>query len=113
MSLPRHQHDRRGSSAAREHQRFRRPRRYQIDTSALLHRHFLPERYGFWRSPSEVDWAHDWEFVSRWIDEPWQASLQPTAHYTLETSHQDLAAVRTMHAVAEEERLANLARSGE
>lgn len=88
----------------------RRSRRYQIDTSALLHRRFLPERYGFWRSPSDVDWAHDWEFVSRWVDEPWQASLQPTSHYTLETSHQDLAAVRVMKAVAEEERLAALAR---
>ncbi|MGI8484773.1 MAG: glycosyltransferase family 2 protein [Thermomicrobiales bacterium] len=91
----------------------RRPRRFQIDTSALLHRRFLPERCGFWRSPSAVDWAHDWEFVSRWDDEPWQASLQSTVHYTLETSHQDLAAVRVMKAAAEEERLAALARSGE
>ncbi len=90
----------------------RRPRRFQIDTSALLHRRFLLERFGYWRPPAEVDWAHDWELVSRWVDEPWNASLQPTAHYTLETSHQDIAVVRMMQAVAEEERLAAISGPG-
>lgn len=81
----------------------RRPRRYQIDTSALLHRRFLLDRFGYW-SPPDVGWAHDWELVSRWDGEPWIATLQPTVHYTLETSHQDLESVRWMKMVADEER---------
>jgi hypothetical protein len=84
----------------------RRPRRYQIDTSALLHRRLLLERFGYWRRPEETDYAHDWELVSRWEGEPWVASLQPTLVYTLETSHQSLATVQVIKAVAEEERLA-------
>jgi glycosyltransferase involved in cell wall biosynthesis len=84
----------------------RRPRRFQIDTSAILHHRFLLDRFGYWRSPGEVDWAHDWELVSRWDGEPWVATLRPTLHYTLETSHQDSASVRVMKAVAEEERRA-------
>ncbi len=80
------------------------PRRFQIDTSAIVHRRFLPERYGYWRPPSETEWAHDWEFVSRWADEQWVASLQPTLHYTLDTSHQGPATVEFMKAVADEER---------
>jgi len=84
----------------------RRPRRYQIDTSALLHRRFLLDRFGYWVSPPEADWANDWELVSRWVGEPWIATLQPTLHYTLETSHQGLDSVRLMKSIAEEERLA-------
>jgi hypothetical protein len=82
----------------------RRPRRYQIDTSALVHRRYLLERYGYWRPPAETDYAHDWELVSRWDGEPWSASLRPTLRYTLETSHQEKRAIATIRAVAEEER---------
>jgi hypothetical protein len=81
----------------------RRPRRFQIDTSALLHRRFLLDRFGYWKSPTEVDWAHDWELVSRWEGESWIATRLPTAHYTLETSHQNQASVRMMQQVAGEE----------
>lgn len=84
----------------------RRPRRFQIDTSTLLHRRWLLERFGYWRPPSDADWAHDWELVSRWEGEPWVASLRPTLRYTLETSHQTLDTVRRMKAVADEERRA-------
>lgn len=86
----------------------RRPRRYQIDTSALLHRRYLLERFGYWRSPADTGYAHDWELVSRWDGEPWVASLRATLRYTLETSHQDERALRTIKAVADEERLASL-----
>ncbi len=82
----------------------RRPRRFQIDTSALLHRRGLLDRFGYWRPPRDVDWAHDWELVSRWVGEPWAASLRPTLKYTLETSGHDLDAVQFMKAVADEER---------
>lgn len=82
----------------------RRPRRYQIDTSALLHRSLLLERFGAWRTPNEAGYAHDWELVSRWDGEPWRASLEPTLHYTVETSHQTGEAIRQIKAIAEEER---------
>lgn len=59
------------------------PRRYQIDTSALLHRRSLLDRYGYWRPNAEADWAHDWELVSRWSGEQWAASGKPTLRYTL------------------------------
>ena len=84
----------------------RRPRHYQIDTSALVHRRSLLERFGYWRAPSEAGYAHDWEFVSRWQGEPWVASLKPTLRYTLETSHQGHRALQVIKAVADEERRA-------
>ena len=82
----------------------RTPRRFQIDTSALLHQRWLLERFGYWREPTEANWAHDWELVSRWTDEPWVASLRPTLRYTLETSHQTRETVAHMRAVADDER---------
>jgi glycosyltransferase involved in cell wall biosynthesis len=81
----------------------RRPRRFQIDTSALLHRRSLLERHGYWRPPADVGFAHDWELVSRWENEPWAASLQATVIYNLETSSQDAATVRHIRQVADEE----------
>jgi glycosyltransferase involved in cell wall biosynthesis len=85
----------------------RRPRRFQIDTSALLHRRFLLDRFGYWRPAAAADFAHDWELVSRWEGEPWVATRLPTAHYSLETSHQDHESVRMMKAIADEEAAAS------
>ncbi|WP_064441946.1 glycosyltransferase family 2 protein [Hoyosella altamirensis] len=62
---------------------YRVPRRYQIDTSALLHRRWLLDRYGYWRPNAEADWAHDWDLVARWTGEAWAASGRPTLRYTL------------------------------
>jgi glycosyltransferase involved in cell wall biosynthesis len=87
----------------------RRPRLMQIDTSALLHRSFLPERFGYWRGHAEP-WgvAHDWELVSRWEGEPWAASLRPTVSYTLEQSQRGERLREAVRSVAEEERRAAL-----
>lgn len=82
----------------------RTPRRMQIDTSALLHRRRLLERYGYWQPTDAVGYAHDWELVSRWTGEPWRASLRPTLHYNMATSQQELATVELMRQVATEER---------
>ncbi len=81
----------------------RRPRRFQIDTSALVHRRSLLERHGYWRPPSDAGFAHDWELVSRWENEPWAASLQTTVIYNLETSSQNAATVRHIRQVADDE----------
>jgi glycosyltransferase involved in cell wall biosynthesis len=91
----------------------RRPRRFQIDTSALLHRRILLERFGYWKPLCEADWAHDWELVSRWDGEPWAASLQPTARYRLRDKPQVEAFLKVVREVAEEERLATLAGTAE
>lgn len=82
----------------------RPPRRYQIDTSALVHRRFLIDRFGYWRSAADADGAHDWEFVSRWEGEPWVASHQPTLVYTYDPARHHPDLVRHMQAVAREER---------
>jgi glycosyltransferase involved in cell wall biosynthesis len=81
----------------------RRPIRYQIDTSALLHRRGLLDHYGYWRSAWEVGYAHDWELVSRWDGEPWAASLRPTLHYSTEMSGQGEAAINAIMQVADDE----------
>lgn len=61
------------------------PRLYLIDTSSLLHRRSLLDRYGYWRSPAGAGMpAHDWELVSRWRRERWAASRRPTLSYTLD-----------------------------
>jgi O-antigen biosynthesis protein len=82
----------------------RRPRHMQIDTSALLHKRFLLERFGYWRG-RDTAWfpSHDWELVLRWQGEPWAASLEPTLTYALEESPQAQALLWAMKAVADEE----------
>lgn len=82
-----------------------RPRRFQVDTSAIVHRRTLTDRFGGWRTPAELGHvAHDWELTSRWGGERWFASRRVTVHYTVETSHVDEATLRHILAVAEEER---------
>jgi glycosyltransferase involved in cell wall biosynthesis len=61
-----------------------RPARYLIDTSALVHRRSLLDRFGYWRTLSETDGAHDWELVSRWEREGWAASGRATLRYALD-----------------------------
>jgi glycosyltransferase involved in cell wall biosynthesis len=78
----------------------RRPRRFQIDTSAILHRRELLDRHGYWRPLADTDWAHDWELVSRWEDEPWAASLLPTLAYTLADDDRGREILRAMREVS-------------
>jgi glycosyltransferase involved in cell wall biosynthesis len=82
----------------------RRPRHLQIDTSALLHKRFLLDRFGYWRG-RDTAWfpSHDWELVLRWRGEPWVASLEPTLTYTLEESSQAQRLLAAMKVVADEE----------
>jgi hypothetical protein len=82
----------------------RRPRRYQIDTSGLLHRRGLLERYGYWRPAAEADWAHDWELVSRWEGEAWAATLEHTVSYNLSTSKQGHKALEAIRAAQDADR---------
>ena len=67
------------------------PIRFRIDTSAILHKRTLLEKYGYWRTQTEVGYAHDFELVSRWKDEVWGATLLPTLVYN--NVHQNMKSV--------------------
>jgi len=84
----------------------RRPRRFQIDTSALVHRRFLLDRFGYWIPSSEADGAHDWELVSRWDGESWVASHRPTLLYSYDPTRHHPDLVQVLKGVADEERRA-------
>lgn len=60
----------------------RKPLKYRIDTSALLHRKSLIEKYGAWSYVDKL--SHDWELVSRWVNgkEEWVATELLTVNYT-------------------------------
>lgn len=68
---------------------FPEPKRGSVDTSCILHKKALVAKYGFWKSREEAgDYAHDWEFVSRWSSEKWAATGLPTLVYNVETCGQ-------------------------
>ena len=56
------------------------PKHGRIDTSAIMHRSSLVDRYGAWRPLDEAHGANDWDLVSRWVvaNETWAPSLRPT-----------------------------------
>ena len=64
----------------------KQPKLYRIDTSCIMHRTRILIKYGFWRTPKDVGYSHDWELVSRWENEKYVATLQPTVNYDLESS---------------------------
>ena len=64
------------------------PRKGRIDTSCVIHRHELVVKYGLWKDRVEGGYAHDWEFFSRWLDEPYIASKQATLLYNTEFNGQ-------------------------
>lgn len=69
---------------------FERPEQFQIDTSCVIHRRRLIDKYGWWKTREEAGYAHDWELFSRWVegDEWWAATGEPTVNYNAETSGQ-------------------------
>lgn len=69
---------------------FREPKRGSIDTSCILHRKSLVERYGGWKDRVNGTYYHDWDLVSRWVkaDEKWVGTGKPTLIYNYETCGQ-------------------------
>jgi GT2 family glycosyltransferase len=69
---------------------FTEPKHQGIDTSCVLHRKDLVEKYGFWKDRIEGGYAHDWEFISRWVKggEKWACTQKPTLIYNAATSGQ-------------------------
>ena len=69
---------------------FREPKRGQMDTSCLLHRKNLVERFGWWGDRVEKGYAHDWEFIRPWVEAgvKYVMTQKPTCLYSAETSGQ-------------------------
>ena len=67
------------------------PKRYRLDTSAVLHRRELIDKHGAWKDRIEAGYAHDAEFFSRWVKagEKWAATKQITMLYDCSVSGQD------------------------
>jgi glycosyltransferase involved in cell wall biosynthesis len=70
-----------------------KPQRYRVDTSTILHKKSLLEKYGYWKTREEAGYAHDWELVSRWGDHNWAVTNIPTLIYNTEFSNNDLEAI--------------------
>jgi glycosyltransferase involved in cell wall biosynthesis len=71
----------------------RKPMKYRIDTSALLHQKSLIEKYGPWSYKDKL--AHDWELVSRWVNgkEKYAATELLTVNYTADATRVNARAI--------------------
>lgn len=72
----------------------REPKLYRIDTSCLLHKRSLLQKYGYWRTRfTSAGYATDFDLVSRWIKgkEKWVCTELPTVFY--ENSNQNMKAI--------------------
>lgn len=69
---------------------FKEPKEGTIDTSCVLHWKHLISTHGNWKNREDGGYAHDWEFVSRWVKagEKWTATGKPTLIYNSETCGQ-------------------------
>ena len=65
----------------------REPKKMRVDTSTIMHKRELLEKYGYWRKQSDVGYTHDYEIVSRWVNEnlKWKATEEVTMIYNMET----------------------------
>ena len=66
------------------------PEKGKADTSCLLHRKHLISDCGWWKNRDEDGYAHDWQFIKRFIDAKKRCSttMSPTVIYNKETSGQ-------------------------
>ena len=62
----------------------------QIDTSEVLHKKSLVEKFGWWADRVTVGYSHDWEFINRWVKAgiKWAVTGKATVIYNAETSGQ-------------------------
>jgi len=69
---------------------FTEPKFQGIDTSCVIHRKSLIDKYGFWKDRVTGGYAHDWEFIGRWVNskEKWACTKKPTVEYNADTSGQ-------------------------
>ncbi len=70
--------------------KFKEPKQGGIDTSCILHDKSLIQKHGFWKDRVAGGYAHDWEFIGRWVTagEKWAATGVATLVYNIETCGQ-------------------------
>jgi glycosyltransferase involved in cell wall biosynthesis len=73
------------------------PKLYRVDSSALLHKKELLEKYGYWKTREQAGYSHDWELVSRWKDHLWSATLLPTLNYNTEAGQNDAITIKEVY----------------
>jgi glycosyltransferase involved in cell wall biosynthesis len=76
---------------------FKEPKRGRIDTSCVIHKTQLLYKYGYWKDRNEAGYAHDWEFFSRWKDESYAVTLQPTVEYSVAYNYQTHEELKNMY----------------
>ena len=69
------------------------PKLYRVDTSCVVHRKSLVDKYGPWKSHKDAGYCHDFEFVSRWKDEPYFTTNECTMWYNLVGSFNNAKAI--------------------
>ena len=69
------------------------PKLYRIDTSCIMHKKDLLDKYGYWRTHKDVGYAHDFELVSRWSNEKYDSTGEFTMIYNLEGSRNNARAI--------------------
>jgi glycosyltransferase involved in cell wall biosynthesis len=80
-----------------KHLIFREPKRGRIDTSCVIHKTSLLYKYGYWKDRNEAGYAHDWEFFSRWKDEKYSVTLNPTLNYYTDYNSQTYEELKDMY----------------
>lgn len=68
----------------------------RIDTSAVCHRLSLVHKHGGWKNRIEAGYAHDYEFFSRWRNEPCVWTKEPTLLYSTEFNGQSFQQLSRM-----------------
>ena len=68
------------------------PKRYRVDTSCIIHRKNLINKYGNWKTIQQ-DFTHDYELVSRWTSEPYFTTNECTMWYNLDGSANNAKAI--------------------
>ena len=74
------------------------PKRYRIDTSSIMHKKELLDKYGYWKTREQAGYAHDWELVSRWKDHKYCATGKATLNYNLDFNDQDIDGIFNAYA---------------
>jgi glycosyltransferase involved in cell wall biosynthesis len=73
------------------------PVKGSLDTSCMFHRRDLIYKYGLWKNREEGGYAHDYEFFSRFLDEKWVATKNPTMNYFTEFNAQSGESIRQLY----------------
>lgn len=81
------------------------PVKGSLDTSCMLHRRDLIYKYGLWKNREEGGYAHDYEFFSRFLEEKWCPTKQPSMNYFTEFNAQSVESIQQLYQYHKQEYL--------